>query len=276
MKLVTLILSTFRELFSKTTLYILLGISTIIMLGTLASVSAEHVQDGVVLKIFGNPVGEQVAESDFATLVHGMQAGLAKGLFFGIMLFGVFSTAAIIPESLERGTVDLYLSKPLARWELLLGKYLGSVAVMLAVIFYFIGGICLGFGIRSGIWNWEFLFSAFLMSFMFACIFSIVLFLGVVFRNAAVPIIGCFLYLIVIDNLLDSRAMTLYLISDNSVYRTFVDGLYYALPQIAGMQRGLENLILHKTIEWKPFIQAFLSSAGIFGAGAVVMYRKDF
>ncbi len=276
MKLITLILATFRELFSKTTLYILLGISTLIMLGTLASVSAEHVQDGVILKLFGNAVGEPVAESDFATLVYGMQAGLAKGLFFGIMLFGVFSTAAIIPESLERGTVDLYLSKPLARWELLLGKYLGSVSVMLAVILYFIGGIWLGFGIRTGIWNVQFLLSSLVMSFMFACIFSIVLLLGVVFRNAAVPIIGCFLYLVLIDNFLDSREMTLYLISDNSIYRTIVDGLYYAFPQIAGMQRGLQSLILHDSIEWKPFVQALLSSVGIFSAGAAVMYRKDF
>lgn len=276
MKIVTLVLATFRELLSKTTLYVLLGISTLIMIGTLASVSAEHVQGGVVLKVFGNLTGEPVPESDFATLVYGMQAGLAKGLFFGIMLFGVFSTAAIVPETLERGTVDLFLSKPLARWELLLGKYLGAVAVMLTVVLYFIGGIWLGFGARTGVWNGQFLLSSFVISFMFGCIFSIVLFLGVVFRNAAVPIIGSFLYLVLIDNALDSREMTLYLISDNPLYRTLLDGLYYALPQIAGMQRGLNSLIVHETIVWHPFAQGFLSAAGLFAAAAAIIYRKDF
>lgn len=263
-------------MFSKATLYVLLGISTLIMLITLLSVSAEHTADGVVLKAFGNPVGPPTPLEQIETLVFGMQAGLAKGLFFGIMLFGVFATAGVVPESLEKGTVDLYLSKPLGRWELLLGKYLGAVAVMLVSILYFVGGVWLGFGVQTGVWNQAFLLSSFTMSFMFACIFSIVLFLGVIFRNAAVPIIGCFLYLMLIDNLLDSREATLYLISENGLYRKLLDGLYYLLPQIAGMQRGLADQILHNAMEGKHFMQAFLSSAVIFGAAVVLMRKKDF
>ncbi len=276
MKLLTLILATFRELFSKATLYVLLGISTLIMLGTLASVSAEHTDEGVILKAFGNPVSPPTPVEEVETLVFGMQTGLAKGLFFGIMLFGVFATASVIPDSLEKGTVDLYLSKPLARWELLLGKYLGAVAVMLAVILYFIGGIWLGFGIRTDVWNVQFLLSSFTMTFMFACIFSIVLILGVVFRNAAIPIIGSFLYLMFIDNLLDSREEILFLFSESKIYRGILDGLYYILPQIAGMQRSLADQILHKSMEWKPFVQALLSSSAIFIFSAWIMIRKDF
>ena len=276
MKILTLILATFRELFSKATLYVLLGISTLIMLGTLASVSAENTDDGVILKAFGNPVGPPTPVEEIETLVFGMQTGLAKGLFFGIMLFGVFATASIIPDSLEKGTVDLYLSKPLARWELLFGKYLGAVFVMLAVIFYFIGGIWLGFGLRTGVWNIQFLLSSFTMTFMFACIFSIVLILSVVFRNAAIPIIGSFLYLMFIDNLLDSRETVLYLFSENTFYRGILDAFYYILPQIAGMQRSLASQIMHESMEWKPFVQALLSSAGIFGLAVFIIRREDF
>ena len=276
MKIITLILATFRELLSKATLYILLGISTLILLGTLASLSSEKTDEGIVLRVFGNPVSPPTQLEELAPLVNGMQAGLAKGLFAGIMLFGVFATASIVPDSLEKGTVDLYLSKPVARWELLLGKYLGSVAVMLAVILYFIGGIWLGFGVKIGTWNLQFLLSAFTMTFMFGCIFSMVLFLGVVFRNAAIPIIGCFIYLMFVDNLLENREQILYLLSENKIYRTILDGLYYVFPQIAGMQKGLENQIVHKTMEWQPFAQALLSSAAIFGCSTVIIRKKDF
>ncbi len=276
MKLLTLILATFRELFSKATLYVLLGISTLILVGTLVSLSSDKTDDGVVLKLFGNQVSPPTPIEELAALVYGMQTGLAKGLFVGIMLFGVFATAGIIPDSLEKGTVDLYLSKPLARWELLLGKYLGSVAVMFAVILYFIGGIWLGFGVRIGVWNVQFLLSAFTMSFMFACIFSLVLFLGVVFRNAAIPIIGCFIYLMFVDNLLENRETILYLLSDNKIYRGILDGLYYIFPQVSGMQKSLESQIMHKTMEWKPFVQALISSAVIFTGAAFIMRRKDF
>ncbi len=276
MRITTLILATFRELLSKTTLYILLGISTLILLGTLASLSSEKTGEGVVLKVFGNPVSPPTQLEELAPLVNGMQAGLARGLLAGIMLFGVFATASIVPDSLEKGTVDLYLSKPVARWELLLGKYLGSVTVMLAVILYFIGGIWLGFGVKIGIWNWEFLLSAFTMTFMFGCIFSMVLFLGVVFRNAAIPIIGCFIYLMFVDNLLQNRETSLYLLSDNKIYRGILDGLYYLFPQIAGMQKGLQNQIIHKTMEWQPFAQALLSSSAIFGCSTLIIRGRDF
>ncbi|MEK7672159.1 MAG: ABC transporter permease subunit, partial [Bacteroidota bacterium] len=161
MKLLTLILATFRELFSKATLYVLLGISTLILLVMLMSISSEKSDEGIILKVFGNPTSPApVPIEQFETLVYGIQTGLAKGLFVGIMLFGVFATASIIPDSMEKGTVDLYLSKPIARWELLLGKYLGAVAVMFASILYFIGGLWLVFGLRIGIWNLQFLFSA--------------------------------------------------------------------------------------------------------------------
>jgi ABC-type transport system involved in multi-copper enzyme maturation permease subunit len=276
MKIITLIRATFRELFSKATLYVLLGISTLVMLGTLASVSAEHTDDGVILKAFGNPVSPPTPLEEIEQLVFGMQTGLAKGLFIGIMLFGVFATAGIIPDSLEKGTVDLYLSKPLSRWELLFGKYCGAVAVMLAVILYFIGGIWLGFGVRTGVWNLRFLLSSFTMSFMFACIFSIVVFLGVVFRNAAIPIIGCFIYLMVVDNVLESRETFLSMLSDRQIYHTILDALYYIFPQVSGMQKSLANQIQHNDMEWKYFIQAFLSSSAIFGGAVLVLRRKDF
>ncbi len=276
MKLLTLILATFRELFSKATLYVLLGISTLILLVMLMSISSEKSDEGIILKVFGNPTSPApVPIEQFETLVYGIQTGLAKGLFVGIMLFGVFATASIIPDSMEKGTVDLYLSKPIARWELLLGKYLGAVAVMFASILYFIGGLWLVFGLRIGIWNLQFLFSAVTMSFMFACIFSIVLILGVLFRNTAIPIIGCFIYLMVVDNVLENRE-TIFAFTQDRTLHSALDALYYIFPQISAMQKALANQIMHQAMEWKPFVQSLLSSAAIFGGGVALMQRRDF
>ncbi len=276
MKLLTLVLATFRELFSKATLYVLIGISVLILLGLAIGISADTTTDGISLQMFGNPTRIPVPTDQFELLVREMQAGFAGGLFLGIMLFGVFATASIIPDSLEKGTVDLYLSKPIARWELLLGKHLGAAAVIFANILFFVGGLWFVFGLRVGVWNWQLLLSAFTMSFMFSCIFSMVLLLGVVFRNAAIPIIGCFVYLMFIDNLLENREQILYMLSENKIYRTLLDGLYYVFPQIAGMQKGLQNQIVHRTMEWQPFAQALLSSAAIFGCGVLIIRRKDF
>ncbi len=275
MSILTLVLATFREMFSKATLYVFLGISTFVLLVTLLSFSSETTDSGIVLKFFGIPVSPPTQTEEIVPFVLATQAGLAKGLFLGVMLFGVFATASVIPDALEKGTVDLYLSKPLGRWELLLGKYLGSVAVISLATAYFIGGVWLTFGVRVGVWNIQFLLSSLTMTFMFAAISSILLLLGVLFRNAAVPIIGCFLHLMIIDNLLENRETVLYLVSENSVYRGICDALYYLLPQISGMQRQLENQIMLRTMEWHSFVQAFLSSTLLFGTAAAILGRRD-
>ncbi len=276
MSILTLAQATVREMFSKATLYVLLALSSLMLLGTLLAFSSDVIDGQIVLKIFGVPVSPPTPAEEIMPLVLGTQAGLAKGLFLGLMLFGVFATASVIPDALEKGTVDLYLSKPLARWELLLGKYVGSVAAIGLVTIYFIGGVWLTFGARVGVWNMQFLFSSLTMTFLFATIFAIVLLLGVIFRNAAVPIIGCFLYLMVLDNLLDGRQTTLYLLSTSTFYRGLCDALYYLLPQISGMQRELENLIMQRTVEWRSFVQPLLSSTLMFGAATFIMERKDF
>lgn len=271
----TLVTSTLREMLSKATFYILLGISTLVLAGTFATFSSTMTDDGIVLKIFGLPVSPPTQTEEIAPLVYTTQAGLAKGLFLGLMLFGVVATAGIVPDVLEKGVAELYLAKPMGRWELLLGRYLGGVVAIGMVTVYFIGGVWLTFGLRVGVWNEQFLLSALTMTFIFGVISTIVLFLGVVFRNAAIPIIGCFLYLVVIENLLDKRESVLYLISENSLYRSLCDGLYYLLPQISGMQRQLEHQILHQQMEWQPLVQSLISSGLLFGAATWIMQRRD-
>ncbi|HXG01360.1 MAG TPA: ABC transporter permease subunit [Bacteroidota bacterium] len=271
----TLVATTLREMLSKATLYILLGISTLVLLGTFATFSSISTDEGIVLKIFGLPVSPPTHTEEIAPLVFATQSGLARGLFLGLMLFGVFATAGLVPDVLEKGVVELYLAKPMARWQLLLGKYLGGAVAIGIVTIYFIGGVWLTFGIRVGVWNTQFLLSSLTMTFMFTAILSIVVLLGVLFRNAAVPIIGCFLYLMVLDNLLEHRETILYVVSESVLYRGLCDLLFYLLPQVSGMQQQLQRQIMHEAVEWQPFLQSLFSSGLLFGLAWWVLDRRD-
>jgi ABC-type transport system involved in multi-copper enzyme maturation permease subunit len=276
MKLVTLILHTFREVAAKATLWVLAGISTVILLVVALGFSTETTPDGTMLVFFGHTTTPPLEKEQVDQAVATMQAGLAGGLMGGVFLFGIFATAGIIPDALEKGIVDLYLSKPIARWELLAGKSLGAVLVMLANIVYFIGALWLIVGLRANVWSYQFLASALLMTFVFACLYSIVTFFAVLSRNMGIAIIGAFLYLFVIGVGLESRAHGLYLLSGNSVYRSIVDGFYYVLPQISSMQHQISSLILRQETDWVPFAQSLASSCAIFGGAVALLYRKDF
>ena len=276
MKLLALIQHTFREVAAKATLWVLAGISTLILLVVALGFSTEASANGVVLMFFGHATSPPLEKAELEHAVATMQAGLAGGLMTGVFLFGLFATAGIIPEALEKGIVDLYLSKPIARWELLAGKSLGAVSVILANIFYFIGALWLVVGLKAGVWNLQFLVSPLLMTFVFACLYSIVTFVAVVSRNMGIVIIGAFLYLIVIGGALESRAHGLYLLSESSTYRSALDGLFYIFPQISGMQNQISSLILKQGMDWVPFAQSLASSCAIFAAAAAVLQRKDF
>lgn len=276
MKILTLVLGTGRELSAKATLYVLAAISTLILLGAAATLSSTTSAEGSTLLLFGNPAGPPAPPDVFAGIVNQMESAFAGGLFAGVVLFGIFATAGVLPDALERGTVDLYLSKPIARWELLAGKYLGSVLAILMNIIYFIGFLWLIVGLRVGIWNMNLLLAGLMMTFAFACLFAIVSLFGVLTRNMAISIIFGFVYLFVISEVLQSREQGLYNLSTNAIYRAVLDGLYYILPQIPAMQRNVLKLVAGNGVEWQPFAQSFLSSAGILALAAWVLKRKDF
>jgi ABC-type transport system involved in multi-copper enzyme maturation permease subunit len=276
MKIVALIMQTLRELIAKATLIFLAGISTLIIVVLLLGLSSTEAPGGVMLTIFGLPITPAVTQEQLVQIASMFQATLAGGLFGGLVLFGVFATAGVIPEMLEKGTVDLYLSKPLPRWELLLGKFLGAVFVVLVNVVYFIGALWMIFGLKVGVWNAGFLVSSLTVTFVFACLFSIVAHLGVTSRNMAIPIIGAFLYLFIIGPILENREHTLYLISGNEVYRSMIDAVYWVLPQLSAMQDAIKRSITGQPGGWVAFLQSFLSASAILGWGAWIFQNRDF
>jgi ABC-type transport system involved in multi-copper enzyme maturation permease subunit len=272
-----LIWGTIRELSGKATLYVLAGISTVILLFVLLAVSSATTDAGEsTILLFGNPVSPPNSAGDLPQIVRSIEAGLTGGLFFGIVLFGLFATAGLVPDALEKGIVDLYLSKPIARSELLLGKFLGGTIVILLNILYFIGCLWLLLGLKLGVWNFPFLYSTLPLTFAFACLFTIAVFFGVLARNMAIAIIAVFAYLFIFAGALESRVTGLYLLSENALYRRFLDGLYYALPQVLGVQHTTMGWIIGKDMLWQPFLQSFLSSGAILALSIILLRRKDF
>ena len=274
--MLALMRNTIRELFAKATLVILAVISTLVIIGVTLMVSPQVSSEAGAMLKQNTPAGQPIPQDAVEAIVRTLQAGLTGGLFLGVVLFGVFATAGLVPDCLEKGTVDLYLSKPLGRWELLTGKFAGGVTVVFANILYFIGALWLMFGIKLGVWNLSFLLSVLSLTYVFACMFTMVVFLGVLARNMAVPILWAFLYMFIIGGLLHSRENTLFHWSASPLFRGAVDGLFYLLPQLSGMQENIGKQIMGESMEWQPFVQSFLSSALFLGGGIMLLRRKDF
>lgn len=276
MKILALIQYTFRELIARATLIVLAAISTLILLFAFLAFSARTTDAGSVVRFFGNDVSPPLTGEMLDRFVAQMQSGFSGGLFLGVVLFGVLATAGAVPDMLERGTVDLYLSKPLARWQLLLGKSFGAVAVVLANILYFIGALWLISGIRLGVWNMSFLTSALLFTTVFACLYAIIAFTSVVTRTTAVAVLVAFLLVVLVEPVIANREASLFLLSENPVYRGALDGISYILPQLSGAKGAIAAHIVHEPVSWGPLAQCIASGAGFFGLASWVFHRRDY
>jgi len=274
-RVLTIALHTFLELRAKVTLIILAAISALVLLGVALSLSTAETAEGVTLMLFGNPLSQPVPPDAIAALVSQIQTTLAGGLMMGVFLFGIIATAGLIPDALEKGTVDMYLSRPMWRWELLLGKHLGATAVLGATILAFMGGLYLVVGLRVGYWNHALIPAALLITFVFFTLYALVVVLAVLSRNTPVTILGAFLYYFILDGILQNREHTLYLLSENSIYRGFLDALYYLFPQVSAMQLSIAQTISQGSPGWEALLQGFLSAAAWFVAGAALFSRQD-
>ncbi len=75
-------------------------------------------------------------------------AGLINLVLLVVPLMALAAGAGAIASDRERGMLAYVLAQPVSRWELLLGKYLGLGASLLACI-------CLGLGVCAGILAWN-------------------------------------------------------------------------------------------------------------------------
>jgi hypothetical protein len=116
------------------------------------------------------------------TLVNGFGAWIA-------VLIGVIITASFIPSLLEKGAVELWLSKPIRRPSLLICKYLGGLVFVFVLTAVTVLGVWTAIGLRSGIWAPGFLIVIPAVTFYFAMLYSVSTLAAVFTRSAVVAIL---------------------------------------------------------------------------------------
>ncbi len=272
MKLRAIITDTLRETISKGTLLFFFGISTIILIVIFLIFKVQDVNGVQTVFLFGNPLPNDAK----AKLIEAIQMALVQTAFFGIVLFGVFAVAGILPSTMERGTIDLYLSKPISRTFLLLGKYLGALSGVGINILYVILGIWAIIGLKAGVWNYLFLYSFILFFYSFAVIICYVVLFGVVMRSSGFTIMFSFIYIFILDGLLCNRERILFQLFPNKVFHYIFDGLYYILPQLSDIQKNTVLLISGSAMNPYPFYYTTASGAAALIVAAILFQKKDF
>ncbi|MFQ5591645.1 MAG: ABC transporter permease, partial [Phycisphaerae bacterium] len=100
----------------------------------------------------------------------------------GIILV-IIATAGFFPAWMERGAIDLVVSKPVRRWQLFLGRYVASMAFILFHATVFVLLTFLVVGLRWGVWMPGYLLAIPLVVLLFSYLYCVSVLAAVVFRS---------------------------------------------------------------------------------------------
>jgi ABC-type transport system involved in multi-copper enzyme maturation permease subunit len=127
--------------------------------------------------------------------VHFIELLLAGGIAgtLGVLLALVW-TAGFMPAFLEANAASVLLAKPVARYALLLGKYIGVVTFVAFQVVLFVILTWLALGVRTGVWDMTYLWCIPLLLLQFAIFYSFSVLLAVVTRSTVACVFGSVLF----------------------------------------------------------------------------------
>lgn len=105
------------------------------------------------------------------------------------VILALIATAGFFPSLMQRGTVDVMLSKPIARWQLFLGKYLGSMAFVAVHATIFVVLTFLVCGTRWGVWLPGYLLSIPLVVLLFSYLYCVSVLVAIPTRSSVAAVL---------------------------------------------------------------------------------------
>lgn len=154
------------------------------------STSAFHIAGSCRVSFLFGALGDEFEGVGVARVVYVIQDLLFDWVagVFGVFL-AIIACAGFVPTMLQKGSIEMWLSRPLGRAALLTYKYVGAIMYVLPLAVLLFGGSFLIMSLKTGFWNFWFLLSIPGVLAAFAVLQSISTLVGVLWRNQLVSIL---------------------------------------------------------------------------------------
>src|ERR1051325_2354402 len=123
------------------------------------ALAGQNDEPGQMSLLFGLfPVSFARSQEDQVHFLLSILASWVAGTI-GILMALVW-TSGFLPEALHPNAASVLLAKPVPRWLFLTGKYLGVICFVALQATIFFAGTWLALGVRTGVWQVEYLLGA--------------------------------------------------------------------------------------------------------------------
>jgi ABC-type transport system involved in multi-copper enzyme maturation permease subunit len=273
----------FREAAARWTLVAYFALSSLFILLFGVAVNLDVV-DGALAgaKIFGREVRMGHDSVDLDRLVLGFESGFAGFLYVIGTFLAIFATAHLVPRLQEKGTVDLWLSRPVGRVRLLLSRYLAGLLLAGSNVVYLLGAMWLLVVWKTRLVHPRFFLAAAIILFAIAALMAFSFLVGTMTSSTAVSIMATFalffLSAILVNHDRIAAALT------HEWAGELIQGLYWLFPKTAELGAAVVALVMgeqgparmQKAVALQPFLTTGLFGAACLALACLRFRRKDF
>jgi ABC-2 type transport system permease protein len=274
-----------REAAARWTLLAYFFLSSLFILIFASAVNLDVV-DGALAgaKLFGKEVEMGGGQNSIVQLVLGFETVFAVILYMICTFLAVFATAHLVPRMQEKGTVDLYLARPVGRVRLLLSRYVAGLILAGSNVVYLMGSIWLIVAWKTHVMNPRFLFAGLIIFLLIAVLLAFAFMVGVFTSSTAVSImttyglalVGVVLYFAHLNAAAISRQWL----------ANLIEGLYWVVPKTFELGKAVVSFVggdqlpsqVSKAVTVTPVP---LLTTAAFGVGCLILAswlftRKEF
>ena len=204
---------------------------------------------------------------------------IVSGFLGTLLIFlAVFSSANFISSMLDKGTADIFLSKPLSRSQLIWGKFIGGCLVFLINVLLPILGTWVIISLKFDYFNINFLWIVLTYLFTYAVLYSLVILFGVLTRSSVPGIMTAYFIFVILSQLLYYGRTHADKITDSALIRGIIEGIYYIIPKTFELMGNVtNNLIFGRGIDdFQPLISSFIFLILMLFSANYFFGKKDF
>ena len=271
-----------REAAARWTLIAYFLLSSIFILIFASAINLDIV-DGALAgaKLFGKEV--QMNDSiSIEKLVLGFESGFSGVLYVLCTFLAIFATAHLVPRMQEKGTIDLYLSRPVSRVKLILSRYVAGLLLAGSNVLYLIGTIWLIVMWKTHVVHPRFLLGGAVIMFIIATLMAFAFLVGVITSSTAVSIMstyGLFFFgVMLVGHERIAAAVS------KEWQAAMINGLYWIVPKTAELGGAVVAFVsggaapekLQQQLTWSPFLTTAAFGVACLVFASWLFTRKEF
>lgn len=194
------------------------------------------------------------------------------------LLLAIFASSSFIPIMLEKGNIDLLLSKPISRSQLLWGKYFGGLAVVFFNIALLIIGVWLSISIKFDYFGYTFLWGILVITFTFAVLYSLIVLFGVITKSSMFGMMIAYLIFLILSPLLKFFHNDMPGLISSEFWKNVINFIYYIIPKTSELMGNIINTLAsgEEIVSYQPIWSSFIFLAVMMGISMYVFNKKDF